>query len=154
MAYFTKSIDKYLAYWVGKDTCLTPQDIEDNFYPFVIAIDRKSRRLKDKTRSPDDPDIADLLPEAKQRILNKRILRNPRTYDMSNFRDKVSLAIKSDHPDWNEEYIDEEVQKLSKKAGLILDALWSDRVFPHRCIDGDVDPYFLSNSYSPTKSNI
>ena len=129
MIYFTKGIDKYLANWVLKDTCLTPQDIEDNFYPFVIAIDRNSRRIKDNARSPDDPDLADLSEEQKQRILNKRTLRNPRTYDMSNFRDKVSLAIKRNHPDWNDEYINDEVQKLSKKAELILDALWFDSCF-------------------------
>jgi len=135
MKYFTKVIDKYLANWVCKDTCLTPQDIEDNFYPFVIAIDRNSRRIKDKTRSPDDPDIVDLSEEQRQRILNRRTLRNPRTYDMSNFRDKVSLAIKRNHPDWNDEYINEEVQKLSTKAELILDALWHDSCF----FRGDLD---------------
>jgi len=131
MKYFTKGIDKYLANWVCKDTCLTPQDIEDNFYPFIIAIDRNSRRIKDKTRSRDDLDIADLPQKQKQ--------RNPRTYDMGNFRKKVSLAIKRNHPDRNDQYINEEVQKLSEKALLILDALWFDSCFHRRFFRDGLD---------------
>ena len=137
MAYFTTGIDTYLANWVCKDTCLTWQDTESNFYPFVVAIWRNSRRVKDKTRSPDDPDIAGLHPEQKQRILNRRTCRNPRTSDMGNFRGKVSLAIKNNHPDWDQQYINNEVQKLSEEAIIILNALWSDDFLPHRGFDLD-----------------
>jgi len=138
MKYFTKGIDKYLAYWVLKDTCLTPQDIEDNFYPFVIAIDRYSPKLRDKSLSPDDACIAELSPAEQQRILKERIVRNPRTCNMSSFREKVSLAIKRNYPDWNGQYIEEEVQKLGEKAIIILDALWSERQFPHKHINNPV----------------
>ncbi len=57
---------------------------------------------------------------------------------MSSFKEKVSLAIKRNHPDWNEQYITDEVQELAEKAIIILDALWSKGQFPPRCIDNDV----------------
>jgi hypothetical protein len=135
MTYFTKGIDKYLANWIVKDTCLTPQDIEDNFYPFVVAVYRNSRRIKDRTRSLEDPDIADLPIEQRKRIVNARICRNPRTSEMSSFREKVSRAIKTNHPEWNGQYIEDEVEKLSEIAIIILDAFWSDSRFSVRGLD-------------------
>ena len=47
MIYFTQSIDKYLANWVLKDTCLTPQDIEDNFYPLQLNVIVGESKIED-----------------------------------------------------------------------------------------------------------
>lgn len=140
MSYFTNVIDKYLANWILPDTCLTPEDIEDRFYLFVMSINRYSRLLRDRTRSPYDDDIVDLPPRHQQWILNRRCIRNPRTYDKSGFIEKVSLAIKRNHPVWSEEYITDEVQNLAEKAMLILDALWYARHFPDNSINRSLPP--------------
>lgn len=136
MKYFTKKIDQYLAYWIGPDTCLTWQDIEDRFYLFVMSIHHFSPLLRDKTRSVNDPDLVNLPPQVQEREVNKRTCRNPKTYDKDNFIEKVSRALKRKHPDWNEQYIDEQVQKLAEKAMFMLDALHYMRGFPLRFAEG------------------
>lgn len=71
MYYFTKMIDKYLAYWLLSDTWYTSQDIEDNFWRFIIALNHYSKRLKDKSLTPDDTSLANLTERNRIRIANK-----------------------------------------------------------------------------------
>ncbi len=42
MTYFTPVIDKYFAYWLIHSTWNTDQDIEVNFWRFIIALNRYS----------------------------------------------------------------------------------------------------------------
>lgn len=121
MKYFTRAIDKYLAYWILQDTWYTPQDIEDNFYRFVIAIDHFSKSYTTRRRRRTS------VPERHNRTCNKKT-----------FVEKVLLAIKRNHENFDELYATELVTKLADKAMIILDALWFSRMagFPRSDIQG------------------
>jgi len=77
--YFTPAIDKYFAYWILKDTWYTSQDIEDNFYRFVLSLHYFSRSSKNGDR-------------------------NPRTYNKQNLIEKILLAVKRNHESFDEKY--------------------------------------------------
>lgn len=121
MTYFTPAIDKYLAYWILQDTWYTPQDIEDNFYRFVIAIDHFSKSYTTRMRR-----------------LKGVSERHNRTCNKKTFIEKVLLAIKRNHENFDEQYATKLVTKLADKAMIILDALWFSRMagFPRSDIQG------------------
>jgi hypothetical protein len=96
MTYFTPVIDKYFAYWLIQSTWHTDQDIEDNFWRFVIALNHFSRPLKNKGR-------------------------NPRTDNEAALREKILLAIKRNHPNFDKEYADRLVTELCRKAKIVLE---------------------------------
>jgi hypothetical protein len=112
MTYFTPVIDKYLACWLLSDTWYTDQDIEDNFWRFIIALNHYNRPLKNKGR-------------------------NPRTYDKATLKEKILLAIKRNHPNFDINNADRLVTELCKKAMIVLDALWFVKLghFPNMHIE-------------------
>jgi len=134
MVYFTPAIDRYLAYWIRVDTWYTHQDISDNFYAFILAIDCYSPLLRNKSLTPDDPSLKNLPDRVKIRESRRRTERNPRTYDSDGFIEKVLLAITQNHPNFDQEYARHLVSELAEKAMVILDALWYSRRAPHRHI--------------------
>ncbi len=127
MKYFTTEIDKYLANWLQVDTWYTDQDIEDRFYPFVMAIDRYSPLVKDPTRSVEDPDLQEYTVQQRLRIVKKRTCRNPRTRDKAAFVKKVLLAIHRNWPDFDQERATQLIERLATEAMTVFDALWYDR---------------------------
>jgi hypothetical protein len=137
MTYFTPVIDKYLASWLIKSTWHTDQDIEDNFWRFVIALNHYSKPSKIKALTPDDPSLADLPKPIRIHEANRRICRNHRTSDVTALKEKILLAIKRNHPHFDEVYADSLVSKLCKKAMIVLDALWFVKIrgFPNYHIE-------------------
>ena len=116
MQYFTKGSDKYFASWILQDTWHTPQDIEDNFYRFIIAIHHCSKSYS--TRKLKATGVLE---------------RHPRTYDKNALIDNILLAIKRNHENFDHEYAKQLVLELAEKAIIILDALWFSRLagFPN-----------------------
>lgn len=139
MKYFTKSIDKYFASWILHDTWHTSHPLDnDRFYRFVIAIDHFSKPIKRPPLEPNDPRLAKYPPEERP-YYAKLIVgsdRNPRTYDEKTLKEKILLAVKRNHPKFDEKYAAELVEEYVTKAMIILDALWAKKRIgvPHRDI--------------------
>lgn len=128
MTYFTPAIDKYFAAWILPDTWYTdhPSDIA-NFYRFVRAIDHFSKPIKNPPLDLNDPNLSKyserLRPKMAQILVG--FGRNPRTYDKKALKEKILLAVKRNHPNFDETYAAELVDEYVEKAIVFLDALWA-----------------------------
>ena len=139
MKYFTPAIDKYFASWILPRTWDTSnQSDQSEFYRFVVAIDHFSKPIKRRPLDVNDPRLAqyppDLRPDMAKVLVGKD--RNPRTCDARSLKQKIALAVKRNHPDFNETYAATLIDTYVEKAMIILDALWAIREigFPHRDI--------------------
>ena len=139
MKYFTPAIDKYFASWILPRTWATshPSD-QSRFYRFVVAIDHFSKPIKRRPLDLNDPHLAqypaELRPAMAKMLVGKG--RNPRTSDERSLKKKILLAVKRNHPDFNETYAAKLIDSHVEKAMIVLDALWAIRAigFPHRDI--------------------
>ena len=139
MKYFTPAIDKYFASWILPDTWHTGHPLDNyRFYRFVIAIDHFSKSIKRKPLELNDPRLTKYTLEERP-YHAKRIVgsdRNPRTYDEKALKEKILLAVKRNHSNFNEKYAEELIDGYVKKAMIILDALWAVKQigFPNRYV--------------------
>jgi hypothetical protein len=126
MTYFTPAIDKYFASWILRDTWHTGHPLDmARFYCFVRAVDHFSGPIKRKL-DLDDPHLAnypeELRPKFARHLAGSD--RNPRTYDEKALKEKIVLAVKRNHPEFDEIRAAELADKFVAKAMIILPALW------------------------------
>ena len=139
MKYFTPAIDKYFASWILPRTWNTPHPCDQSrFYRFIVAIDHFSKPIKRRPLDVNDPHLAqypaELRADMAKALVGKD--RNPRTSDERLLKQRIALAVKRNHPDFDETYAAKIIDSYIKKAMVILDALWAVRQigFPRRDI--------------------
>jgi len=110
----------------------------ERFYKFVIAINYYSKAIRRPPLELNDPLLAkhpaSLRPKFAKLIVATD--RNPRTVDEEGFKEKILLAVKRNHPNFDEAYAAKLVDKYAEKAMVVLDALWAVKKtgFPNRNI--------------------
>ena len=127
MKYFTTAIDGYFASWVLRDTWHTNHQLDTaRFYRFIIAIDHFSKPIKRKL-DPSDLRLTENPAELRDHFAN--VLaghdRDPRTCNKKELKEKILLAVKRNHQNFDEMDAVELIEKYVARAMIILDALWA-----------------------------
>jgi len=133
MKYFTPAIDKYFAAWILRDTWDSEHPIDtQRFNRFIRSINHFS---KDKRRPPldhNDPILSEY-PEELRPLYAKTCVgydRNPRTYDKVGLKKNIVLAVRRNHKNFNETYVEKKAADFAERAMWILDVLWDWKQLP------------------------
>jgi hypothetical protein len=110
------------------------------FYRFVLAIDHFSKPIKRRGIDLDDPVLAEYPPDLRPKYakLMTGIDRNPRTCDEKGLKEKILLAIKRNHPNFNGRLAEKLAGDYAKKAVQFLNALWYSKhvhLFPDKRLE-------------------